>query len=168
MAPTLDIENFCKTHQLTAKECKGLTNEALGEYAEAFQIFDRDGNGKIDTDEVRTILEKRNGTLTDTDVALMIQSVDLDKDGELDFEEFVLMMVKAQDPSTDYIEAFKVFDTDNSGFIDEHELKAALEKAGGKYSDEEIKEMIASSDLNNDGLISFFEFKTMLELKEQQ
>ena len=52
---------------------------------------------------------------------------------------------------------FRLFDTNNDGFIDKKELKLILQKILPKYQlpDEEIQRMIANVDRNNDGKIDY-------------
>lgn len=53
---------------------------------------------------------------------------------------------------------FNVLDADNSGFIDESELKNALRELGEYLDDEEIKACLAVVDTSKDGKISLDEF----------
>jgi Ca2+-binding EF-hand superfamily protein len=52
---------------------------------------------------------------------------------------------------------FRLFDTNNDGFIDKKELKVILEKILPKFKlpDEEIQRMISNVDTNNDGKIDY-------------
>ncbi|GAU27441.1 hypothetical protein TSUD_161270 [Trifolium subterraneum] len=63
----------------------------------AFSYFDKDGNGFIEPDELRTALME-DGTDDCTDVANDIfQEVDTDKDGRISYDEFVSMMKTGTD-----------------------------------------------------------------------
>ncbi|CAF4722843.1 unnamed protein product [Rotaria socialis] len=52
---------------------------------------------------------------------------------------------------------FRLFDTNNDGFIDKNELKLVLKKLLPKFKlpDDEIKRMISNVDRNNDGKIDY-------------
>merc|ERR1712001_625605 len=58
----------------------------------------------------------------------MLKNVDLNGDGEIDFEEFYAAMKKDSNTVTEELEeAFKVFDKDNDGFISPEELRGTME-----------------------------------------
>ena len=59
---------------------------------QAFQYFDRDGSGTITADELRQCLQSEDQTLTDDDISKLIKEVDINNDGEVDYQEFLQMM----------------------------------------------------------------------------
>jgi len=58
----------------------------------AFQVFDKDGNGKISMSELKTVMQNLGEKLTDDEINEMIGEADKDGDGEVSYEEFVVMM----------------------------------------------------------------------------
>jgi len=62
----------------------------------AFQMFDTDNSGKIDINEVTQLLggEQFKESVDMDQVTNMIKEVDDNGDGEIDFEEFLVMMRK--------------------------------------------------------------------------
>ena len=60
----------------------------------AFKMFDTDSSGKIDTSELRTLLEGEEfrDVYSQAQLDQAIEEVDENGDGEIDFEEFQLMM----------------------------------------------------------------------------
>ncbi len=57
---------------------------------------------------------------------------------------------------------FKHFDYDNDGFINVQDLRLAIGNAGDSATQQEVEEMIADWDLDNNRLIDFEEFKKMM------
>lgn len=96
----------------------------------------------------------------------MINSVDDNADGGIDFDEFVDLMqsrVGRSDPDKELRDAFRVFDADDSGSISRSELKQLMINLGQTLSDAEVDAMMEMVDTNNDGEISFPEFKAMMQ-----
>ena len=56
------------------------------ERRQAFRIFDRDGNGYISPEELRTVMCNLGEKLTDDEVAAMIKEADMDGDGRVNYE----------------------------------------------------------------------------------
>jgi len=71
---------------------KPLTEERLMEYREAFKLFDKDGNGTIDIDELGSVMKNLGQSPTNEELRAIIEEADIDGDGSIDFDEFVEMM----------------------------------------------------------------------------
>ncbi|RCH96684.1 hypothetical protein CU098_002856, partial [Rhizopus stolonifer] len=59
---------------------------------EAFKVFDADGNGVIDREELHKVMSSLNETLTEEELDAMIKEADSNGDGKISFEEFKAMM----------------------------------------------------------------------------
>jgi calmodulin len=59
-----------------------------------FNIFDKDGGGSIEESEIRQVFQSLGQDPTEDEVKTMINSVDENNDGTVDFEEFLLLMAK--------------------------------------------------------------------------
>ena len=97
----------------------------------------------------------------------MIKSVDKDGNGEIDFEEFLILMSQkkgsgSNDPDKELKDAFAVFDKDGSGTISRVELKTLMKSLGQKLSDAELDAMMDEVDTDGNGEIDFKEFKNMM------
>jgi len=57
------------------------------------KVFDRDGNGFISAAELRHVMTNLGEKLTDEEVDEMIREADVDGDGQINYEEFVKMMM---------------------------------------------------------------------------
>merc|ERR1712002_323496 len=86
----LEFEEFA---ELSAKFLIEEDEEELKqELREAFRIYDRDGQGFITTDVLKEILRELDNKLTEEDLDGIIEEVDEDGSGTLDFDEFMEMM----------------------------------------------------------------------------
>ena len=78
---------------------------------------------------------------TEAELQDMINEVDADGNGTIDFPEFLSLMarkMKDTDTEEELIEAFKVFDRDGNGFISAAELRHVMTNLGEKLTDEEV------------------------------
>jgi len=64
----------------------------LQELKEAFRLYDREGNGYITTKTLREILQALDDKLGPDDLDGIIQEIDTDGSGTVDFDEFMEMM----------------------------------------------------------------------------
>merc|ERR1712106_1314136 len=118
-----------------------LTEEQTAEFREAFALFDKDGDGTISTKELGTVMNSLGQKPTAAELETMINEVDIDGNGEIDFDEFLTMMakkLKETDLEEDIREAFRVFDNKNSGTISTQELRHIMSNLGEKMKDSEI------------------------------
>merc|ERR1719382_330191 len=135
---------------------------------EAFPLFDKDGDGTITTKELRTAMRSLGQNPTSAELQDMINQVDADGNGTIDFPEFCTLMarkMKDTDTEEELIEAFKVFDRDGNGFISAAELRHVMTNLGEKLTDEEVDEMIREADVDGDGQINYEEFVKMMMAK---
>jgi len=144
---------------------KQLSDEQIAEFREAFSLFDKDGDGTITTTELGTVMKSLGQSPCESDLQDMINEVDADGNGTIDFKEFLEMMtkhMKEADCDQELREAFKVFDTDGNGKISSFELKEVMKNLGEKLTDEEINEMIREADDDGDGEVDYEEFVKMM------
>merc|ERR1712066_373784 len=95
----------------------------------------------------------------------MINSVDVDGSGFVEFPEFCKLMYKKisdADTENELKETFRVFSKDNEGCITAEEFKFVLTHLPGKVTYKEIDEMIKTVDKNGDGKINYSEFRVMM------
>ena len=136
------------------------------EYKDAFEMFDKNKDGVITTKELANIMRSLNQDPTEEELNEMIEEVDLDKNGEVDFEEFITLMnrrSKEIDIEEEVLNAFKIFDKEGNGLISITELRHIMMTLGDQLTEEEIDDMLKEADNDGDGYINYEEFiKNML------
>ena len=136
-------------------------------YRNAFNMFDKKKDGVITLKELSNVLRSLNLDPTEEEIKEMIDEVDLDGNGEIDFEEFVTLMnrrSKETDIEEEVLNAFKVFDKEGNGLISNTELRHILTELEDGFTEEEIDDLLLESDDDGDGFISYAEFiKNMIK-----
>lgn len=71
-----------------------LSPDRMSTLESQFEAMDLDGSGAIDASELKLLVERVTGrTLSDGRIRGLIREVDVDRSGEVDFDEFVLILV---------------------------------------------------------------------------
>lgn len=133
-----------------------------------FQMFDRNGDGRITKKELSDSLENLGIFIAEKDMIQMIEKIDVNGDGYVDIDEFGALyetIMGDRDEDEDMKEAFNVFDQNGDGYITEAELRSVLASLGLKQGRtiEECRRMIEKVDIDGDGRVNFKEFKQMMK-----
>ena len=130
-----------------------------------FKEWDANHDGVLSKEEIVSGYKKAYGTVDENEIENMIQSIDLDGNGVIDYNEFLTCSInKDKILRKENLElCFKAFDLDNSGTISLDEISAIF-TGGNKNSKnaEEFKNILKEADENGDGEISFQEFKNLM------
>jgi Ca2+-binding EF-hand superfamily protein len=133
---------------------------------EAFNLFDADGSGAIDVDEMTLAMKGLGfGELPRDEVQRMVQTLDLNSNGLIEWPEFEKMMkqkMTAKDSNEEILKAFQLFDIDKKGKISLENLRAVAKMLGENPGDDVLREMIEEADEDRDGQISLAEFKNVM------
>ena len=141
-----------------------LSEEQISFFKEAFNLFDKDGNGFIKTNELASVLRSLGQNHTEVELQEIISEIDSDGNGSVDFPEFFTMMankMKENKNNDEIHEIFKVFDKEGNGFISVAELSHVMTNLGEELTEEEVKEMIKEADVDGDGQVSYEDFKKL-------
>merc|ERR1711918_7067 len=128
----------------------GLTQDQVEEIKEAFDLFDTDGSGSIDVNELKVAMKALGMDAKSEEIRKLINDIDTDGDGTIDFDEFLAMMTarkQGEDTREDLLKVFKLFDDDKTGTVSFKNL-----------TDDELKEMMDWADKDGDGVLNEDEF----------
>ena len=59
------------------------------ELIKAFKVFDKDGNGLINLNELKHIMLKVGNNISESEIDQMLNEADIDMDGFINYEEFI-------------------------------------------------------------------------------
>ncbi len=151
--------------KMSFEKMETLSEDKIAEFRCAFQLFDKDSNGKITTFELGVILKKLGYNPSPEDLKDMIKEVDTDGNGNVDFQEFLELMshkMADHDDEEEMHEAFKIFDRDNNGYVTRDDFKVIMNHLGEAMTPDELDEMIKDNDDNGDGQLDFEAFRKMM------
>lgn len=161
-----DVKNVSKKEEEALKSSK-LTQDQIREVKEAFHVFDTNGDGCITATELKKLVTSLGYNITEAELMDMMNQIDADGNGAIDFPEFLALMSKNLDdcdPEDILKESFKVFDRDGSGFIGVSELDRVFKLLGQDFKDYEIEAMIKAADVDGDGLVGYDDFMKMMNV----
>jgi centrin-1 len=149
------------------KDNNGLSEDQKNEIREAFDLFDADGGGTIDTNELKVAMKALSLDPSDEELAKMVSEVDIDASGTIDFSEFFKMMtakISSKDSEEEIRKIFSLF-SEGKETIDLSNMQRMAKEIGETMSDEEIQLMIDEADSDGSGEIDFAEFLCIMQGK---
>ncbi|CAM9231422.1 unnamed protein product [Discosporangium mesarthrocarpum] len=157
------VNNLCRFRNTSTLKklalemvARSLDSEQIKLLEHEFIKADRDGSGTISLEELETVLSTQP-KLSRADIRAIFESVDLDKNGELQFNDFLAATLGRRDLDERRMRlAFDRLDFDHSGKISAADISLIV---GSDLDKEEIDEVMKEFDLNKDGEIDFNEFK---------
>jgi len=145
-----------------------LPPEQIAILRKAFDAFDAQKNGSISTETVAEILRLMGQPFNKQILEEMIEEVDEDKSGRLEFEEFIILAAKfivEEDEEAlqkELKEAFRLYDKEGNGFIPTSCLKEILRELDDQLSNADLDGMIQEIDTDGSGTVDFDEFMEMM------
>ena len=88
-------------------------------------------------------------TATDEELLDMLNEVDLDGNGTIDYNEFLSLMTRKMrdtDTEEELIETFKIFDKDGNGQISANEIVDVMNRLGQSITVDEAMEIIKEAE----------------------
>merc|ERR1712113_290540 len=90
------MQNSLAGRALHKKAQDILTEEQQKAFREVFDLFDSNGGGTIDAQELDEALQSADIHLTKEEISDVLNSMDKDGNGEIDFEEFLTLMTNTE------------------------------------------------------------------------
>ncbi|EAW96898.1 myosin, light polypeptide 6B, alkali, smooth muscle and non-muscle, isoform CRA_c [Homo sapiens] len=138
--------------------------DQLEEFKEAFELFDRVGDGKILYSQCGDVMRALGQNPTNAEVLKVLGNPKSDelKSRRVDFETFLPMLQavaknRGQGTYEDYLEGFRVFDKEGNGKVMGAELRHVLTTLGEKMTEEEVETVLAGHEDSN-GCINYEAF----------
>lgn len=134
-------------------------------YRQVFNHFDENKDGKVSPSELQRCIIAAGGELSPADAEAAVESMDIDGDGLVGFEDFVKFVERGgeEEKASDLREAFGMYEMEyGCGFITPWSLGRMLGRLGEPRTTEECEVMISRFDLNGDGVLDFDEFMAMV------
>ena len=135
---------------------------------DAFNLFDTNHDGTINSQKIGEIMRKLGKNPTEQQLLQLIGNVTKTDSKKITFDDFVDLMEKKNkedDTEAEIINTFRIFDKENNGLISNEELFHIIRTFGETLTDKEIEEIINEADVDGDGYINYEEFVRMMTAK---
>ncbi|XP_077349124.1 calbindin [Lithobates pipiens] len=163
---------------------------SASQFLEIWRHYDTDGNGFIEGKELQNFIQellqarKKAGLELSEDMKAFVEQYGQNSDAKIGIvelaqilpteENFLLFFRQQLKSSEEFMQTWRRYDTDHSGFIETDELKSflkdLLKKANKPYEDTKLEEytqiMLRMFDSNNDGKLGLTEMARLLPVHE--
>ncbi|XP_007901385.1 calbindin isoform X1 [Callorhinchus milii] len=174
------------THSLHLRAIENSTTQFL----EIWHHYDNAGRGYIEGRELQSFIRelqqarKATGSELSDGMKALVEKYDQSADGKIEMadlaqilpteENFFLFFRQQLKSSAEFMETWRIFDADHSGFIEADELKSflrdLLKKANRPFDEVKLEEYTQTTlkmfDSNNDGKLGLAEMARLLPDKE--
>lgn len=142
-----------------------LSVEEVEDIKEMFKKMDSNNDGIVSVDELKAGLRNFGSQLAESEAQMLIEAVDTNGKGTLDYGEFLAVLLHLRRMANDehLHKAFSYFDKDGNGYIEPDELRDALMEDGADDCTDVANDIFQEVDTDKDGLISYDEFVAMMK-----
>uniref|UniRef100_A0A182R0S1 EF-hand domain-containing protein n=1 Tax=Anopheles farauti TaxID=69004 RepID=A0A182R0S1_9DIPT len=135
----------------------------------AFQMFDTQKTGFIETIKISTILNTMGQLFDEGELQDLIDEEDPESTGRVNFDGFANIASNflqeeedAEAMQQELKEAFRLYDREGNGYITTSTLKEILKALDDKLSNEDLDGIIGEIDTDGSGTVDFDEFMEMM------
>ena len=149
-------------------ERPGLTEDEILEIKEAFDLFDPNKTGFIDSNDLKETMgslgyDERSKVIYD-----QVANYGNEGDTKIDFQQFLDLMtakMSENDSKLDIRKVFNLFDEEGNGYITIGDLKRVCKELNEDMDETELQEMIERADTSGDGKVTFEDFYNIMTKK---
>merc|ERR1712156_1168210 len=130
-----------------------------------FQLFDVKKQDFLLADDIGEAMRAMGVRPTADELAILIEEIDEDGSGAIEFGEFAQLcakfLVEDPDPETmraELKQAFRLFDKNGTGFITMETFRGILAEVDTKLTEEDLDQIIQEIDEDGSGTMDFEEF----------
>ncbi|XP_047470123.1 troponin C, isoallergen Bla g 6.0201-like [Penaeus chinensis] len=134
----------------------------------AFASVDKTRSGFVDIKDIEGIFNNMGTAFDIDDLNATIKRVDIDNDGKINFDKFVIIASNfLQDDDDETItnelrEAFRLYDKEGNGYITTLTLREILKELDNKLSDADLDVIIDEIDEDGKGKVDFEGFRELM------
>ena len=145
-----------------------LSEQEICELHEAFNIFDVESDGSIDSKHLIILMNSLKQYPSQKELEKILNEFNIDKNGQIYFNQFLKIMAKRlknikEDEDRYLKNLFSNLDRNNNGLISIHEIRYIVTHSNENISEKDIETIMKEADTDGDGLISFEEFMTIMK-----
>ena len=127
-------------------------------YQKAFDYVDKKKTGEVPVSQIGNLLSvAKEEDFDQDDINEALDKMGKGNEDTLTSEEFLQFMTELNNPNN-IVDAFRLFDADNNGYISIDEFKYILKMVDSPLSDKDVKEIFDTFDVSRDGKIDYKEF----------
>ena len=112
-------------------------------------LFDKDGSGSIDVNELKDAMKALGIYLKKDEVKAKMTKADKDGSGAIDEIEFLALMaeqIESRNQEEELRKVFRIYDDDDNGVISEENIRRCARDLQEDVTDEEVKVMMQMGD----------------------
>merc|ERR1712045_793422 len=146
----------------------GLDDEQVKNLKRTFDQFDSNKVGALSIGTVETILKMMGMHVSSKDLEEIIEEIDEDQSGELEFPEFIQLAAKflieedEEEMKWELKEAFRLYDKQGNGYITTGTLKEILREIDSTLTEYNLDQIVEEVDADGSGTVDFDEFMAMM------
>lgn len=154
-----------KAKAATSSVLTKFTQNQIQEMKEAFTMIDQNRDGLIDVSDLKEMYSSLGACPQDSVLQGMIKEAP-----QLNFTGFLALFsekMSGTDPEATLLQAFQMFDADNTGNIAEEYMKDLLQNMGDNFSQDEIRQVWKEAPISQ-GKVDYGAFVRKIKGKEQE